>query len=82
MKADILLLLESGLVKEQHVVLDPITAEAVFDGILEMVVHKDDLDEFRELDYGYKLQAVNHYIGKFGKEIVWLERVEVNQHKH
>lgn len=79
MQVDVIILLEHGVVKETHIVENETTAEAVFDDIMERLLEPDQFEEINEsVDYGYKLDKFNDFIGYLGQQLIWSERVDVN----
>ena len=80
MKADIILLLNKGIVEEQHVIKRKVTAEAMFDNLAENLL-EEDYEEIKEIDYGFKLDSVNNLLRHTGKEFIWLTRIKVNKSK-
>lgn len=81
MKVDILIVLKSGKVIDQYVVENEDTALAQFDEIAEKLISEDNYEYVcTAIDYGVKLEQVNNYLKHFGREIIWLTRVEVNKY--
>lgn len=82
MKADIILFIEYGAVKHQHIVQGPITAEATFDRICENYMAEDYKYVMTAVDYGQRLEDAKRYLNPMGVEVIWLEQVKINRYKN
>lgn len=80
MEVDIIMLMGQGLVLNQFVIIDEITAEAQFDKLCEGLIGDDYFEELQTIDYGETLSHVNTFLEGTGTEIIWLNRVEVNEY--
>lgn len=77
--ADIIILLESGQPTKEYLVENEITAEAQFDELCEEVMGEDYEDVLTHIDYGFRYNQARRYLNKLGKDIIWLNRVEINE---
>lgn len=82
MKADIILFIEHGVVKHQHIVQDPITAEAIFNGICGHYMAEDYKHVMTAVDYGQRLGDAKRYLNPMGVEVIWSEQVKIKRYKN
>ena len=81
MKVNVLLLLKSGVVIDQHVVTNTGTAEATFESLAVKAIGQEEFDEVTEgvYDYAQMFEVFNQYASSLGYEIIWLEDLNVNK---
>lgn len=84
---DIIIITDKGMMHEPILVEDNITAEAVFDSLIEesevLNFSEEEIEEInRKVFYENRLMEANYLLEHEGKEIVWFTHVEVNGYKN
>lgn len=84
MLVDVIILVVDDIVGVPSIIINETTAEATFDKLVEDLIQEhgfDDIDDITTaVDYGQRLEDVNHYLKSENMEIIWNSRVEVNEY--
>ena len=81
MRVNVLIVTRNGLFDNPIVVEDDVTAQAVFDNLVDSLVTKDERDEIN-LHTDSQLDDLNYLINPFGISVEWFTDIEVNRYKN